>query len=97
MDKVSLQNEMFSYAPGRLLDALSVKLRLKNDAELARILEVNAPLISKIRHRKLSVGAGILVRIQEVTGIGIIDLRLLMGDRRSKLRIGKIRGRPKFG
>lgn len=82
------------YSPDRLLNTVREALQLKNDAALARKLEVPAPLISKIRSRRLPVGAGILIRIHEATGLEILDLRSLMGDRRSKLRIGKVRGRP---
>lgn len=82
------------YSPDRLLNTVREALQLKNDAALARKLEVPAPPISKIRSRRLTVGAGILIRIHEVTGLEIFDLRSLMGDRRSKLRIGKVRGRP---
>lgn len=75
-----------SYNPNHLLDILLGKMRLKNDAALARMLEVAPPVISKIRHYKLSVGASLLIRMHEVTKISIRDLRDLMGDRRLKYR-----------
>ena len=46
-----------TYNPDRLLDAIIVKLHLKNDAALSRALEVAPPVISKIRHRTLPIGA----------------------------------------
>ena len=91
----TVENEAINaYSPDRLLNTVREALRLKNDAALARMLEVPAPLISKIRSRRLPVGAGILIRMHEATGLEILDLRSLMGDRRRKLRIGKVRGRP---
>jgi plasmid maintenance system antidote protein VapI len=72
--------------PGLLLDILIGKLGLKNDAHLARVLEVAPPVLSKIRHNRLAVGATILIAMHEVTGMSIADLRGLMGDRRAKFR-----------
>lgn len=68
-----------SYNPNRLLDALIEKLNLKNDAALSRVLEVAPPVISKIRHNTLPVGATILIRMHEVSDFSIKELRSLMG------------------
>ena len=59
----TLLTEQFDYDPNRLLDTLIEKLRLKNDAALSRALEVAPPVISKIRHRRLPVGASLLIRM----------------------------------
>jgi hypothetical protein len=84
-----------SYNPSRLLDTLREKMQLKNDAALSRALEVAPPVISKIRHRALPVGASMLIRMHEVTDLSIRELRDLMGDRRAKYRISDIQGKPK--
>jgi hypothetical protein len=84
-----------TYNPNNLLDALLGKLQLKNDAALCRTLEVRATILSKIRHHRLPVGASILLRMHEATGMSIRDLRDLMGDRRSKYRLSDAQGRPK--
>jgi hypothetical protein len=76
-----------SYNPNHLLDILLGKMQLKNDAALSRMLEVAPPVISKIRHHRLPVGASLLIRMHEVTGMSIRDLRDLMGDRRTKYRL----------
>lgn len=83
------------YDPNHLLDALIEKLHLKNDAALSRSLEVAPPVISKIRHRRLPVGASLLIRMHEVSDLSIKDLRLLMGDRRDKFRISPEQFKPK--
>ena len=83
------------YDPDRLLDALIEKLHLKNDAALSRALEVAPPVISKIRHRRLPVGASLLIRMHEVSDLSIRDLRVLMGDRREKYRISDKQFKPK--
>ena len=67
-----------TYNPNRVLDAIIAKLRLKNDAALARLLEVAPPVISKIRHNTLPIGATILIRMHEISDYSIRELRDLM-------------------
>lgn len=83
-----LNAEEMNYNPDNLLDTLIKQLRLKNDAALSRVLEIAPPVISKIRHRRLPIGASLLIRMNEASDISIKDLRALMGDRRDKFRIG---------
>ena len=83
------------YDPNNLLGALIEKLHLKNDAALSRALEVAPPVISKIRHRRLPVGASLLIRMHEETELSIRELRALMGDRREKQRISDAHCKPK--
>lgn len=66
-----------SFVPNILLDTLISHLHLKNDAELCRVLEVQPPIVSKIRHRKLNIGATILLRMHEKSGIPIRELKQL--------------------
>jgi len=68
-----------------LLDVLINFLELKNDAALSRELRVSAPILSKIRHGVLPVSAAILVRMHEVSGLSIYELRACMGDHRANL------------
>jgi hypothetical protein len=89
-------DELLQYNPNRLLDTLIENLRLKNDAALSRALEVAPPVISKIRHHRLPVGASLLIRMHEVSDLSIRDLRYLMGDRRNKFRISDKQFKPKM-
>ncbi|PQO93372.1 hypothetical protein C5614_24160 [Massilia phosphatilytica] len=66
------------YDPNRVLDAIISKLKLKNDAALSRVLEVAPPVISKIRHNTLPIGATILLRMHEESEFSIRELRALM-------------------
>jgi hypothetical protein len=84
-----------TYDPNHLLDTIIERLQLKNDAALSRRLEVGPPVISKLRHRRLPVGASMLIRMHEVTDMSIRELRDLLGDRRSKYRISDVQGKPK--
>lgn len=83
------------YDPDNLLGSLIARMNLKNDAALSRALEVAPPVISKIRHRRLPVGASLLIRMHEVTDLSIEELRALMGDRRGKFRISDKQFKPK--
>lgn len=71
-----------TYAPNNLIDAVIDRLNLKNDSHLSRVLGVQPYVISRIRHHKVPVGASVLVRMNQETGICIKALRTLMGDRR---------------
>jgi len=66
------------YDPNRVLDAVIEKTGLKNDAALSRALEVAPPVISKIRHSTLPIGATILLRMHEISDYSIRELRSLM-------------------
>ncbi len=70
--------ETADYNPDNLLDAIIAKLKLKNDAALSRALDVAPPVISKIRHRTLPIGATILLRMHDVSNFSIRELRALM-------------------
>jgi plasmid maintenance system antidote protein VapI len=83
------------YNPSNLLDILRRKLVLPTDAALARTLEVAPPMLSKIRHRYLPVSASLLIRMHEVTGMSVRELRNIMGDRRCKYRLSGAQGRSK--
>ena len=72
------QANLTNYNPNYLLDEIIRKLDLKNDAALARILEVAPPVISKIRHHTLPIGATILIRMHEVTDFSIRELREML-------------------
>ena len=80
------EDDGLEYKPNHLLDTLIHHLQLKNDAALSRALDVAPPVISKIRHHRLPVGASILIRMHEVSGLTIRDLRYLMGDRGQSFR-----------
>ena len=71
--------EEATYDPNKVLDAIMERLNLKNDAALSRALEVAPPVISKIRHRTLPIGATILLRMHEVSEFSIRELKSLMG------------------
>lgn len=81
-------SEGHRYNPNILLDRLAEKLRLADDVALARALELSRPLIGQIRQGKQRVGATMLLRMQELSGIPITKLRSILGDKRSKYRIG---------
>lgn len=69
------------YDPARLLDALLRQMQLRSDAALARALEIMPPVLSKIRHRKMPVGASILVRMHIVSELSVRELyALLFGE-----------------
>ncbi len=67
-----------TFIPHKLLDNLITEMGLKNDAELSRSLGVPPPVVSQIRHRKLGVGATMLLRMHEESNISIATLKELL-------------------
>jgi hypothetical protein len=61
-----------------LLDLLINTMTLKNDAGLARVLEVAPPVISKIRHGRLPVGATLLIGAHEESGLPIKEMKRVL-------------------
>ena len=90
-------NETVDFDPSWMLNTVIRMLQLKNDAALSRELEVAPPVLSKIRHGRIPVGPSLLIRLHEVSGISIQELRGLMGDRRERFRIGSRSFEPERG
>lgn len=63
----------------RLMDQVRTTLILRNDAELARKVGVAPPVISKIRHAKLGVPDGMLIKFHEMTGMRFSEMREILG------------------
>lgn len=59
----------------KLLNKILEEHNLKNDAALARFLQVNPPVISKLRHKSMSLSHFQIVRICEATGWSIPYVR----------------------
>ncbi len=71
-----------SYCPDNFLNRLLGKMQLKNDAALARELEVTPAVVSRIRNKRAPISANLLLMIHDSTEIGIAELRRMMGDSR---------------
>jgi transcriptional regulator with XRE-family HTH domain len=63
-----------------LVTAIVEKMKLRNDAALARRLKVAPPVISKIRNGKLPVGASFLIRAHEESGMEIREMKAIAGQ-----------------
>jgi hypothetical protein len=73
--------------PNRLFDALLCRFRLEDDETLSHVLDVESYLIARIRQHHYPVESSLLIRINEVFGINVRELRQLMGDRRQQYRL----------
>jgi hypothetical protein len=76
-----------SYDPNRLFDALLGWLKISNDKKLAQVLQISLTLIRKMRAGIFPVRAVVLHRMAECVGKSIEVLRLVLGDRRRKVRV----------
>ncbi len=79
------------YDPNNLLNALINRLALRNDAALAKTLDISTLIINKIRLLTQPVSGTLLILMHEKSGFSISELRTLMGDRRQKSRISGMR------
>lgn len=67
------------YNPARLLDMLHEVMQVPNDNQLAAALELERPIICRLRHRRASLSPGVLLRMHDVSGLPINNLRELAG------------------
>lgn len=52
--------------------------RLRNDAALSRLLEVAPPVISKLRRNQIPAGPAIVLKLVELGGIPLADVRAVI-------------------
>ncbi len=61
-----------------ILDVLKEKYDLKNDAAIAKALEIAPPIVSRIRNAKSNVSAEIILKIHETFGMPVADIKALL-------------------
>lgn len=62
-----------------LLDKLTAKLNLKNDAALSRAMRVAPPVISKLRHARIAFGPVYIITAHKLTGWTILEIEAHLG------------------
>ncbi|GIZ52282.1 helix-turn-helix domain-containing protein [Noviherbaspirillum aridicola] len=90
MRKKSGLVEQPNYTPNHMLDTLMEKLEVGSDAALARVLKIPPSTISKIRHKQVAVNSALLLAAHEATDLSIRELRLLMGDVKTRYWLGNM-------
>ncbi|RJG22230.1 hypothetical protein [Massilia cavernae] len=92
MTEIATPNK--KYDPNKLIDTVIQKLQLKNDRGVAKLLQVETPIITNVRNNRLPLSGHLFIRLCEVTGMSAADLRDLMGDRRRKFRMAAAHSMP---
>lgn len=74
--------EEHKLAATHVLDHVAQLKKCKNDAALARLLEVAPPVISKLRHARLPMGPAHILRIHELEPslLPVSDIRQLLAS-----------------
>jgi hypothetical protein len=72
---------MSEYDPNGLLDEVSRKLGVKNDAALSRAFDVAPPVVSKLRHQRMNVGPSIILKCHEIAGLSLPTIRSFIGGK----------------
>ena len=62
----------------KLLDELQSRFDIKNDRQLAAKLNLSTPVISRIRNGKSAVSSDVIIRIHEVLGLSIAEIKGLL-------------------
>ncbi|WP_192805040.1 hypothetical protein [Noviherbaspirillum aerium] len=86
--KTTAHPPVLRFDPNRMFDTLLRKLELANDDALCAELHVAPFVIARIRSGQSPIPPSLLIRINELSGINVRELRRLMGDRRSEYRMG---------
>jgi len=63
----------------QLLDVVMQKLGLRSDGGLSRALRTDTATISRIRCEKATVSATLLIRMHELTGMSIANMKNILG------------------
>lgn len=64
---------------GELLNKMAKEFRLKNDAAVAKFLDLAPPVVSKIRNGKLEVGATVVIRVMRATKWDLDEIENFLG------------------
>ena len=64
-----------------LFDTVMKQQNCKNDAALSRASEVDPGSLSRLRNKKLKVGAVLILRIYKLTKISVEDIEAMIGDK----------------
>jgi plasmid maintenance system antidote protein VapI len=62
-----------------MLDVVLDQQNIKNDAALARAIQVSPPAISKVRNGCQPLSATLLVKLHEATGMTTMEIKALAG------------------
>jgi hypothetical protein len=72
------------YTPESLLDHVAAIHKCKTGVALAELLRVQPPVISKIRHHTLDIGATLMITIHELPAMELMpfkDMRAMIGEK----------------
>jgi hypothetical protein len=83
--------------PNELLDLAREAFGLRSDAELARLLNIRPPAISKMCHGYISLSPAIQVRLLEATGLHIRESPIMAKTLKGPKTIYRVLRPPRNG
>lgn len=90
MSKTKFLLPIGQFNPRKLLDTVVEQKGLKTYTRLAELLGVDRTTLSNIKLRNLAPSHDLMIRIQEVSGLSMREMRDLMDDRRRKIRADEL-------
>jgi len=64
-----------------MLDKMKEVMQLKNDAALARAMDLAPPVVSKLRNGVLPFGSNYVIRAHELTGLPVREIKDCLGQK----------------
>ncbi|MBK4736574.1 hypothetical protein [Noviherbaspirillum pedocola] len=75
------------YDASRLLEFLLERINAKQDRQLAQRLGVSSSIIQGIRTQRIPLSGSLLTRMADCANCAVAELRFVLGDRRSRIRL----------
>ena len=66
---------LIDYQPNALIDHLITRFNIRTDAALAKMMELQPPTISKMRHGKMSLTPNFILKVHDTFDIPIKDIK----------------------
>lgn len=80
---ISLSSKSFlskpTYDPAKLFNELIKRHGLRSDAQLANVLAISPPQLSKMRNRQLAVGSSVILRIHLAMDMPVREIYAQLG------------------
>ena len=66
---------LIDYQPNALIDHLITRFNIRTDAALAKMMELQPPTISKMRHGKMSLTPSFILKVHDTFDIPIKEIK----------------------
>lgn len=72
---------LYKQFPNEFLDQCRAKLGARSDSQMSKLTRIDTSVITKLRHGRFGVSAGVLLAMHAATGWSVEELRSLLYQR----------------